>query len=207
MNKRYSPPKNSNKRNVYTTKKNSDLTYEKISRENSESRKTQLNSVCQNCGKPHLNNKKTGNDYDNTNRSCNCGDAVYSRQNKSSENENSQYKSTTKNSKEIKEKLNSKTVFEDENKGKEFKKKEHSVRGEFSENSKADNNLREIINSVLKLLPNSLYDSKSKKLFGIMGSEDLLLIMLIFLLIENEDGDNYLIYALLYLLVSDYVDI
>ncbi len=58
------------------------------------------------------------------------------------------------------------------------------------------------------LLPSSLYDSKSKKLFGFLSAEDLLLIALIFLFLEKEDNDNLLmVLALGYILLSDYIDL
>ena len=54
------------------------------------------------------------------------------------------------------------------------------------------------------LLPSSIYDFQSKKLFGILSAEDLLLIALIFLFLEKDDGDNILmILALGYILLSD----
>ncbi|MBQ9737762.1 MAG: hypothetical protein IJV86_05140 [Clostridia bacterium] len=58
------------------------------------------------------------------------------------------------------------------------------------------------------LLPSSIYDFQSKKLFGILSAEDLLLIALIFLFLEKEDGDNTLmILALGYILLSDYIEL
>ena len=58
------------------------------------------------------------------------------------------------------------------------------------------------------LLPSSIYDFQSKKLFGILSAEDLLLIALIFLFLEKEDGDNVLmILALGYILLSDYIEL
>ena len=58
------------------------------------------------------------------------------------------------------------------------------------------------------LLPSSIYDFQSKKLFGILSAEDLLLIALIFLFLEKEEGDNTLmILALGYILLSDYIEL
>ncbi len=56
------------------------------------------------------------------------------------------------------------------------------------------------------LLPPSLYNPKTKKLFGFLNSEDLLLVALIFLFLEREDEDETVILALLYILLSDYID-
>ena len=57
-------------------------------------------------------------------------------------------------------------------------------------------------------LPSALYDPNSKKLFGFLKSEDLLLIALIFLLLEKDGDDNLLmILALGYVLLSDYIDL
>lgn len=73
---------------------------------------------------------------------------------------------------------------------------------------KVNSDIKKIINSFLDMLPSSVYNKESKKFFSIIGLEDLLLIVLIFLLTENGDGEeSLLIYALLYLLISDYVDI
>ncbi len=58
------------------------------------------------------------------------------------------------------------------------------------------------------LLPSSIYDFQSKKLFGFLSAEDLLLIALIFLFLEKEEGDNTLmILALGYILISDYIEL
>ena len=56
------------------------------------------------------------------------------------------------------------------------------------------------------LLPPSLYNPKTKKLFGFLDAEDLLLVALIFLFLEREDEDETVILALLYILLSDYID-
>ncbi len=54
-------------------------------------------------------------------------------------------------------------------------------------------------------IPPALYNPETKKVLGMFSGEDLLLIGLIFLLLENEEKqDNTLIYALLYILLSDY---
>jgi len=63
-------------------------------------------------------------------------------------------------------------------------------------------------NPVLGWIPSSLYNPQTKKVLGMFSAEDLLLAGLIFLLLENEEKqDNTLIYALLYILISDYIDL
>ena len=64
-------------------------------------------------------------------------------------------------------------------------------------------------NSVLQsFLPSALYDPNNKKLFGFLKSEDLLLIALIFLLLEKDGDDNFLmVLALCYVLISDYIEL
>lgn len=58
------------------------------------------------------------------------------------------------------------------------------------------------------LIPPSLYNPETKKVLGFLSAEDLLLIALIFLFLDNEDNDDpMIIYALLYILLSDYVDL
>lgn len=58
------------------------------------------------------------------------------------------------------------------------------------------------------ILPTSVYNPKTKKLFGFFTAEDLLLIALIFLFADNdEDSDPTIIIALIYILISDYIDL
>ena len=58
------------------------------------------------------------------------------------------------------------------------------------------------------ILPTSVYDPKSKKILGILSAEDLLLVALIFLFLEKDDGDNtIMVLALIYVLISDYIDL
>ncbi len=58
------------------------------------------------------------------------------------------------------------------------------------------------------LLPEALYSTKSKKIFGIFSAEDLLLIALILIFSDSgsEDG-NLMCLILIYVLLSDYVDL
>lgn len=64
------------------------------------------------------------------------------------------------------------------------------------------------------LVPPSLYNRETKKLFGILSAEDLLILALIFILVGNDadddsdtNDDTLLIFALIYLLISDYTEL
>ena len=66
-------------------------------------------------------------------------------------------------------------------------------------------NISAILNSII---PSSVYNPETKKVFGILTAEDLLIVALIFLFSENsEDCDPLLIPALIYILLSDYIDL
>lgn len=61
-----------------------------------------------------------------------------------------------------------------------------------------------------KFLPQSLYNAETGKILGFLSAEDLLLAAVILLLIDDaqEDEDNsMLIYALLYVLLSDHFNL
>ena len=61
---------------------------------------------------------------------------------------------------------------------------------------------------ILGLLPPSVYNPETKKVLGFLSAEDLLLAALIFLLLDSpREDDSMMVYVLLYLLVSDYVDL
>lgn len=63
-------------------------------------------------------------------------------------------------------------------------------------------------NPIFGLVPTSVYNPETKKVLGMFTAEDLLLAGLIFLLLENEENDDpMLVYALLYILISDYIDL
>lgn len=57
------------------------------------------------------------------------------------------------------------------------------------------------------LIPPSLYNGETKKVLGFLSAEDLLLVALILLFMDNEDTDPIIIYALIYILVSEYIDL
>ena len=65
-----------------------------------------------------------------------------------------------------------------------------------------------IIGILENFLPGAVYNKDSKKIFGLISAEDLLLIALIFLFADSSEEDGNLIcLALLYVLLSDYIDL
>ncbi len=61
---------------------------------------------------------------------------------------------------------------------------------------------------LLGFLPPSVYNPETKKIFGFLETEDLLLAALILMLLENEEQENsLLVYALLYVLLGDKLDL
>lgn len=60
---------------------------------------------------------------------------------------------------------------------------------------------------LLGLIPRHIYNPDTKKILGVLSSEDLLLIALIFLFLESNDDDNPLmVLALVYVLLGEYID-
>ncbi len=63
-------------------------------------------------------------------------------------------------------------------------------------------------NTIRGFLPPHLYNRETKKLFGFFTAEDLLLIALILIFSESEENDDpFTILALIYILLSDYIDL
>lgn len=58
------------------------------------------------------------------------------------------------------------------------------------------------LDSLLDILPNELYNRRSKKILGLVTAEDLLLLALILLVADSDDADKALIFALLYILAG-----
>lgn len=61
-----------------------------------------------------------------------------------------------------------------------------------------------------KFIPQSVYNPETGKVFGFLSADDLLIAALILLLIDNncDDEDNsMLIWALLYILISEHIDL
>lgn len=60
---------------------------------------------------------------------------------------------------------------------------------------------------LLGLIPHHIYNPDTKKILGVLSSEDLLLIALIFLFLESSEDDNPLmVLALVYVLLGEYID-
>lgn len=63
-------------------------------------------------------------------------------------------------------------------------------------------------NPFLKFIPQSIYNQQTGKVLGILNTDDLFLIALILLLLDNDDEDNsMLIIALIYILLSEHIDL
>ena len=72
----------------------------------------------------------------------------------------------------------------------------------------AENSSSSSKNLLLNFIPKGFYNPDSKKILGFLTAEDLLLIALIFLFLESSDEDNpLLVLALIYVLLSDYIDL
>ena len=85
--------------------------------------------------------------------------------------------------------------------------------GQFPQSGKktgrdAEKGVRKRQDFLGSILPKGLYNSKTKKLFGVLCAEDLMLVALIFLLLESDSEDNIMtVLVLLYVLLSDYIDL
>ena len=63
-------------------------------------------------------------------------------------------------------------------------------------------------NPLLSFIPSSVYNPENGKILGFLSAEDLLLIAMILMFLDSEeDGDNLMVYALLYVLASEWIDI
>lgn len=61
-----------------------------------------------------------------------------------------------------------------------------------------------------KLIPQSIYNFETGKVFGLLSPDDLLIIALILLLIDSgdeEEDNSLLLYALLYILIAEHIDL
>lgn len=62
-------------------------------------------------------------------------------------------------------------------------------------------------NPIFGFIPPSVYNPETKKVFGFLKAEDILLVGLILLLLESDNNDEpMLIYILLFVLLADYID-
>lgn len=59
-------------------------------------------------------------------------------------------------------------------------------------------------NPILGFIPPTIYNSETHKILGFLSSEDLLLVALILIMLDSEDdcGEPFLVYALIYLLLD-----
>lgn len=63
-------------------------------------------------------------------------------------------------------------------------------------------------NSLLSFIPTSLYNPETKKVLGKFSAEDLLLVAMILVLLDSDcSDDSMLVLALIYILLSDYIDL
>jgi len=63
-------------------------------------------------------------------------------------------------------------------------------------------------NPLLSFIPSSIYNPENGKILGFLSAEDLLLIAMILIFLDSEEeGDNLMVYALLYVLASEWIDI
>ena len=61
---------------------------------------------------------------------------------------------------------------------------------------------------ISNFIPKNIYNSETKKILGFLDAEDLLIIALIFLFMEDKTDDNpMIVIALLYVLLSDYINL
>lgn len=62
--------------------------------------------------------------------------------------------------------------------------------------------------SLLGFVPSSLYNPETKKVLGKFSAEDLLLGAMILVLLDSDcNDDSLLVLALIYILLSDYIDL
>lgn len=79
-----------------------------------------------------------------------------------------------------------------------------------SRNSNGTKQKANAANPITRFIPPSLYNPTTRKVFGFMNAEDLFIAALIILLIDgsgDECDNTMLIIALLYLLLSEYIDL
>lgn len=61
--------------------------------------------------------------------------------------------------------------------------------------------------NLLCFLPKEIYNPKTRKFFGLLSGDDILIIGLILMILDNGEDDLFLILALLYILLSDRIDL
>ena len=75
------------------------------------------------------------------------------------------------------------------------------------ENDCKDHKNKESFKNPLKFLPKEIYNSDTHKFFGKLSGEDILIIGLILMVLDSDcKEDLFLVLALLYVLLSDWID-
>lgn len=88
------------------------------------------------------------------------------------------------------------------------KAESHSQQNRHNSGSKQPRQDFSFSNVIRGFLPPTLYNRETKKLLGFFTAEDLLLIALILIFSESEENDDpFTILALIYILISDYIDL
>ncbi len=99
------------------------------------------------------------------------------------------------------------TVKETEKKQEKQKPVNTDEKRTVDEKKSRKNEKQENMNILRRIIPASVYNPQTEKILGVFSPEDLLLVALIFLFMENnEDDDTMLIFALIYILLADYID-
>lgn len=63
---------------------------------------------------------------------------------------------------------------------------------------------------LMKFIPRSLYNPETGKVLGVMSADDLLIVALILIMLDSGDDcedNSMLIYALIYILLSEYIEL
>ena len=75
------------------------------------------------------------------------------------------------------------------------------------EGSGKEHKNKEGFKNPLKFLPKEIYNSDTHKFFGRLSGEDILIIGLILMVLDSDcNEDLFLVLALLYILLSDWID-
>ena len=63
---------------------------------------------------------------------------------------------------------------------------------------------------MMNFIPKSLYNPETGKVLGVMSADDLLIVALILIMLDSGDDcedNSMLIYALIYILLSEYIEL
>lgn len=92
----------------------------------------------------------------------------------------------------------------------DFDRRPSGQRHTHDKNTNSDKQKPSPVSPLLKLIPQSVYNPETGKVLGFLSAEDLLIGALILLLIDNQESDEdntILIYALVYILISDKINL